>query len=107
MSFPSRFYTVLENGEVVGAFQPVPLNLVVKRAISCYIRQHKTSIDYAVGDTWPIVQHKISLLKENISLLPLPSSVITDLQNWVVRDMHSVASVDNTYIYSYLFYFIK
>ena len=107
MSFSGHFYTVLENGEVVGAFQPVPLNLIVKRAISCYIRKHKSSIDYAVGDTWPIVQYKLSLLKENISSLPLPSSVITDLQNWIARDMHSVASVDDTYFYSYLCYLIK
>ena len=107
MSFPGRFYTVLESGEVVGAFQPVPLNLIAKRAISYYIRKHKISTDYAVGDTWPIVQYKLSVLKENISSLPLPSSVRIDLQNWVACDIHCVASLDDTYFYSYLCYFIK
>ena len=107
MSFPGHFYMVLENGEVVGAFQPAPLNLIVKREISRYIRQHNISTDYVVGDTWPIVQYKLSVMKENISSLPLPSSVIIDLQNWVSRMVHEVASLDDTYYYSYLYYHIK
>ena len=79
LSFPGHVYTILETGEVVGAFQPAPLDLIVKREILRYIRQHNISTDYVVGNTWPIVQYKLSVMKENISSLPLPSSVIIDL----------------------------